>query len=353
MASNERRNLFLRGLFTAVDRLGAWGAAFVIPCIVIGISVVLRLILGWIEHRPTDLLFFVNVVVVNGSIALPVALYLHRLIGHLVKLHAVRDDLANKLTVALHRAEDANKAKSAFLANMSHELRTPLNAIIGFSEIMRDQHLMPLSAKRQSEYAGDIYDSGQHLLAIINDILDLSKIEAGAMRIDDAKAFGLKSAVEASLRIVAPIAKKQQVELLCEFEAGGVSILGVERMVRQILINIITNAVKFTPQGGKVYVKERYDTRNAVTIIITDTGVGMSDDDIVKALLPFSQVSNVMSNKHKGTGLGLPLAKAMLELHGGTFDITSIPFEGTSVSLSFPPERVRHEPAALAQAIAS
>jgi signal transduction histidine kinase len=343
MSQKERRNHILRGLLSAVDRLGSLGIVLGFPCLVITISLVLRLTLGWIENRPTDLLLFVNLVVVNGSVSLPIALYLQRLVRQLVSLHAVRNDLTSQLSVALHRAEDANKAKSAFLANMSHELRTPLNAIIGFSEIMRDQHLMPLSAKRQSEYAGDIHESGQHLLAIINDILDLSKIEAGAMRLDDAKAFALKGAIEASLRIVAPIAKRQKIELISEFANMEISVLGVERMVRQILINIITNAVKFTPQGGKVYVKEELDSRNAVTIVITDTGVGMSDEDIVKALLPFSQVSNAMSNKHKGTGLGLPLAKAMLELHGGVFSITSVPFEGTSVSLSFPQDRVRYE----------
>lgn len=340
MKREERRNLFLRALFVALDDTGMWGTMLFFPLVVIIISIAARLLLGWIENRPADTLLFVNVAVVNGLVSFPIALYLQRLVRHLARLHDVRNDLSDQLTIALHRAEDANKAKSAFLANMSHELRTPLNAIIGFSEIIRDQHLMPLTAKRQSEYAGDIYDSGQHLLAIINDVLDLSKIEAGAMHLEDAKAFDLRNAIDASLRIVSPIAKRQKVELRCQFDAGGIAILGVERMVRQILINIITNAVKFTPEGGQVQVKGRFDLQNSVTIIIQDSGVGMSQEDIVKALLPFSQVSNVMSNKHKGTGLGLPLAKAMLELHGGTLSIASVPYEGTSVSLCFPPDRV-------------
>ncbi len=336
----DRRNHFLRSLTTAADKLGVWVTTLVLTSVSVGMAIGLRLLLESIENRPFDFFMFINVALVNGLVALPIALYLQRLIHHLSELQKHRNELSAGLAVALRRAEDANKAKSAFLANMSHELRTPLNAIIGFSEIIRDQHLLPADSKRYSEYAGDIHDSGQHLLAIINDILDLSKIEAGAMRLDDAKAFELDSAIEASLRIVAPIAKKQKVILERVFEVPGLRIVGAERMIRQILINIITNAVKFTPAGGKVRISGQRNATNAVTVIITDTGVGMSDDDIVKALLPFSQVSNVMSNKHKGTGLGLPLAKAMLELHGGTFQITSVPFEGTSVSLGFPAARV-------------
>jgi signal transduction histidine kinase len=223
---------------------------------------------------------------------------------------------------------------------MSHELRTPLNAIMGFSEVMKDQHLGPVENPRYLAYAGDIHSSGRYLLGIINDILDLSKIEAGKMSVDAAEEFPLRQALEASLSICGNLAEKFGVRLNVKLPPDHVRLLAVERMVRQILINLVGNAVKFTPLGGSVEVSGGHLTDGGYAITVQDSGIGMSEDDIAKALTPFGQVENKMTATHNGTGLGLPLAKAMLELHGGRLEIHSVPGRGTSVILKFPAGRV-------------
>jgi signal transduction histidine kinase len=240
-----------------------------------------------------------------------------------------------ELAAARDEAKDADRAKSAFLANMSHELRTPLNAIIGFSEMMLGGVYGPLNDK-YAEYAGDIRSSGVHLKNILNDILDLSKIDAGAMQIYP-RPVSLAETAEACRRIVTPMA-----------EAGGVvlSIVIQDRMplfeldptrFQQALLNILSNAVKFTPRDGHVEVRARLERLECIISVI-DTGIGMTAEGVQLALKPFRQVDSNLNRRFEGTGLGLPLAKALTELHGGRITIESEPEKGTIVQLHLPAE---------------
>jgi len=272
-------------------------------------------------------------------VSVPLILYSRRVIDQLHESRAALEDMARRLAVAAEEAHHANRAKSAFLANMSHELRTPLNAILGFSEVMKDQHMGPVNNPRYLAYCRDIHASGRYLLGIINDILDLSKIEAGKMSLDSAEEFALAGTITASLDLVEPLAVKFGVALSAELPPPELRPVAVERMVRQILINLIGNAVKFTPAGGTVHVSgEQIQSGYAVTV--RDTGVGMKPEDIAHALTPFGQIENKMSANHTGTGLGLPLAKAMAELHGASLAVESAPQQGTKVVLTFPAARL-------------
>jgi two-component system cell cycle sensor histidine kinase PleC len=250
------------------------------------------------------------------------------------------DEMSRRLQISVEQAEAANRAKSAFLANMSHELRTPLNAIMGFSEVMKEQHLGPMHNPRYLVYAGDILASGRYLLGIINDILDLSKIEAGKMTVENAEEFPLRLALEGSLAICTALGEKFGIGIESRLPPDTVRILAVERMIRQIMINLVGNAVKFTPAGGKVQVAGSPTPDGGYVVTVQDSGIGMSEQDIVKALTPFGQVENKMTATHNGTGLGLPLAKAMLELHDGRLEITSRPGAGTRIALYFPASRI-------------
>jgi two-component system cell cycle sensor histidine kinase PleC len=222
---------------------------------------------------------------------------------------------------------------------MSHELRTPLNAIMGFSEVMKDQHLGPVNNPRYLSYAKDIHASGRYLLGIINDILDLSKIEAGKMSLESAEQFDFLPTVEASLAMIESLAAKFDVAVVNAVAPCDVGLLAVERMVRQILINLVGNAIKFTPAGGQVRLSGLRLADGGFALTVADNGVGMSEEDVAQALTPFGQISNMMSARHTGTGLGLPLAAAMMELHGGRLAIASAPQCGTTVTLHFPASR--------------
>ena len=219
---------------------------------------------------------------------------------------------------------------------MSHELRTPLNAILGFSEIMKDQHLGPVNNPRYLSYAGDIYASGRHLLGIINDLLDLSKIEAGKMSLDSADEFELTPCVRAALAMMAGLGEKYGVRTVVGLSEDGARLVAVERMVRQIVINLVGNAIKFTPAGGSIHVENGPSPDGHYVLVVRDSGIGMTEKEIANALVPFGQNRTKMTAKHDGTGLGLPLAKAMLELHGGSLAIASRPAEGTTVTLHSP-----------------
>jgi two-component system cell cycle sensor histidine kinase PleC len=237
-------------------------------------------------------------------------------------------------------AEFANRAKSEFLANMSHELRTPLNAIIGFSEVIAGEMMGPVGTPRYAGYAGDIRDSARHLLQIINDLLDLSKLEAGKQELHE-EVLALPGLVEDSLRLVRERAASSGIELRVELAGDLPGLRADERMLKQILINLLTNAVKFTPRGGRVTVSGRVVGQGAVELAVTDTGIGMSEAEIEVALTPFGQVESALAREQKGTGLGLPLVRALAELHGGRLELQSEPGAGTTVAITFPPERAR------------
>lgn len=231
------------------------------------------------------------------------------------------------------RAEEANQSKSEFLANMSHELRTPLNAINGFSDIMKKEMFGPLGDPRYREYISDILFSGQHLLSLINDILDMSKIEAGKMSLN-SESMSISDMITQVLRIVRGRADENRLKLVHnEIEAHDIE--ADPRAVKQILLNLATNAIKFTPEGGTVTLKVEAKA-TGIIIHVSDTGIGISQDDIARLAQPFEQIDSQHSRKHEGTGLGLALSKSLVELHGGNFNITSELGEGTTVTFTLP-----------------
>ncbi len=240
---------------------------------------------------------------------------------------------------AKEQADFANRSKSEFLANMSHELRTPLNAIIGFAEIIKDQLFGPVGQAQYVEYAKDIYDSGGLLLSLINDILDMSKIEAGKRDLAEAE-LDVAKLVRSVGVLVDSRAKLGKVKLIWDVPKEVPHLRGEERALKQILTNLLTNAIKFTPENGTVTLAAMSDEQNNMRISVTDTGIGIAEEDISIALAPFGQIESALSRKHQGTGLGLPLTKALVELHGGVLDLQSKLGQGTTVTLIFPAERV-------------
>ncbi len=234
-------------------------------------------------------------------------------------------------------ADEANRAKSDFLAMMSHELRTPLNAILGFAEIIRD-HGAALAPGKASEYASDIHSSGMLLLTLVNDVLDLSKAEAGMMELQLAPV-DVSEVVGRSLRMIKERAARQAITLSGKTDTGLPPLHADDRKLLQILLNLLSNAVKFTPRGGQVTVTAVCETKGVLAIKVEDTGIGIAAEHLAKALSAFGQIDNLLTREHSGTGLGLPLAKRLTELHGGTFDIESQVGIGTTITLRFPLDR--------------
>src|SRR5262249_30571915 len=229
-------------------------------------------------------------------------------------------DLAEKYAEEKTRAEEANQAKSKFLANMSHELRTPLNAIIGFSEIMESGMFGPLGTDKYREYCHDIHQSGQYLLEVINDILDMSKIEAGRIRLDPEE-IEVEAFLNDAMRVVSGRADDKRIELVARI-SRGVRLTADHRLLKQIVLNLLSNAVKFTPEGGRISVRARA-ARSAVSIAIVDTGIGIPKDALARLGRPFEQVESQLTKSQQGSGLGLAIAKSLIELHDGTMRIRS------------------------------
>ncbi len=254
------------------------------------------------------------------------------LIGELEQAKSISDE-------ARHRAESANVAKSRFLAQMSHELRTPLNAILGFSEVMKSEifgaHAIPV----YKEYSADIHNSGVHLLNLINEILDLSRIEAGRYELNE-EAVSLVHVVADCHHLLKLRASSRGITIHEVFEHNMPRIWGDERATRQIVLNLLSNSIKFTPQGGEIWLKVGWTASGGQYLSVKDTGSGIAEDEIPIVLASFGQGSNSIKSAEQGAGLGLPIAKSLIDMHGGTFTLKSKLRIGTEVIVTFPPERV-------------
>jgi len=240
-----------------------------------------------------------------------------------------------KLLQALSQAELANRAKSDFLANMSHELRTPLNAIIGFAEAVSSELLGPVYDKKQLEYIKDIHTSGLLLLSIINDVLDMSKIEAGKFELV-RENVPMQPLIREAVRMVSERAKSRKLALVATVPDEEISVWGDERAIKQILLNLLSNAVKFSNEGGQVDIRASLDDAGDLVLEVEDYGIGMSEIEVGRALEPFGQAKPAVTKTHGGTGLGLPIAKGLANAHGGNLVIRSSPRQGTRVSILLP-----------------
>ncbi|MBX2833686.1 MAG: PAS domain S-box protein [Micavibrio sp.] len=251
----------------------------------------------------------------------------------------LRKQMEQSLRVAKDQADSSNRSKSLFLANMSHELRTPLNAILGFSEMMIDETFGPLGHAKYKEYLGDVHSSANHLLEIINEVLDMSKIEAGRIDLDEEE-IEVSEMIASTLRMLDSRAFGKNVRLEAVYPENLPMLFADPRLMRQIMINLVGNAVKFSHANSTVTVEVDVHFDKALTIIVRDQGVGIPADKINEALEPFGQVYDTADNSlHQGTGLGLPLAKAMTRLHGGTLEIKSQVGKGTAIYVHMPSER--------------
>jgi signal transduction histidine kinase len=247
--------------------------------------------------------------------------------------------LANRAAEQQQTAEAASVAKSQFLANISHELRTPLNAILGFSEIMKSEMFGPLGSPQYRGYAADIHDSGSHLLTVINDILDLSKIEAGKFELNEEDC-DVPRLVRDAVRFVAERADSAGLGLQQRLAPALPAVRADGRLIKQILLNLLSNAIKFSQAGGMVTVAAAIDREGGLSLTVADTGIGIAADQLERVLQPFTQVENTLTRTHAGTGLGLPLCKSLIELHGGRLVLESAVGRGTAVTIMLPKERI-------------
>jgi two-component system cell cycle sensor histidine kinase PleC len=259
---------------------------------------------------------------------------------------AEKDELITQLEqakinsdLARLRAEEANLAKSRFLATMSHELRTPLNAILGFSEVMKGELFGVHNVPAYKEYSNDIHSSGEHLLMLINEILDLSRVEAGRYELRE-ESVALVNIVEDCRHLLTMRAKKRNIAITEAFEPQLPRIWADERAIRQVVLNLLSNAIKFTPQGGMITIKVGWTATGGQYFSVRDTGPGIPEDEIPIVMSSFGRGTLAQKNADEGTGLGLPIVKGLVELHGGSFVLKSKVREGTEVIVVLPPERI-------------
>jgi two-component system cell cycle sensor histidine kinase PleC len=305
---------------------------------------------------PVTALFWLRTLTASGEVASILALLIPVWVGFIIILGLAgriridqayqttfaNEDLSNALRASnddavqkRFEAEAANAAKTAFLANMSHELRTPLNAILGFSDIIAMQSLGPGAMARYSEYAGDIHASGAHLLSLINDLLDIAKIEAGKMEIDP-RPLDAAAALREIERLMMPRVRARGQTAAYRVPPDLPLVVADERAFRQIALNLISNAVKFTPEGGRIDIACRRADDGGLLLEVADNGPGMAPDKLEKVFQPFSQIDNRYGRQSGGTGLGLALVRGMAELHGGRAWLESAQGHGTTASVYFP-----------------
>jgi signal transduction histidine kinase len=259
-----------------------------------------------------------------------------RLRDHVAKL----EEMTASLQVALKAASAGNRAKSEFLATMSHELRTPLNAIIGFSEMMENETFGPLGHPKNSEYVRFISGSGKHLLALINDLLDLTKMDADRLELRE-ETFSVKAVINECIDMVEPRARSAKLAIDVALGPSLPELYADPSRVRQVLLNLLSNSLKFTPEGGEVHLTAD-EVTDSLIIEVADTGIGIAEEDIPVALSRFGQVDSSLARRFEGTGLGLPISKRLMELHGGSLELRSKGSgRGTTVRLAFPSQRLR------------
>ncbi len=276
---------------------------------------------------------------------------------YLVKGHSTADAMARSILYSIdrHKAEEmlraakekaelASRAKTEFLATMSHELRTPLNAIIGFSEVLLSEALGPLGHDRYKEYVSDIRSSGTHFLALVDEILDISRIECGRIELEES-AIDLAELIDFCLAPFEETIAAKGLDLSIRANGRASRVYGDRRMFKKILINLLSNAVKFTPAGGKIDLRADLDERGRFAISLVDTGIGIDKKDVDRILQPFERGETAFSRTHDGAGMGLALAKSLIEVHGGDLEIDSQPGRGTRVVLHLPRDRVVRETA--------
>jgi len=338
---NSGGSYIQRSMIDGVTRVFAYRRGWDYPVIV---AVGLDYYEGVASARAHSAMMFeltVSAALLLGGFALYLIQEIRNRTGREVELarERVKLETANaELVVSAERAEVANRAKSLFLANMTHELRTPLNAIIGFSQMIKGQIMGPLGKPVYVDYASDICRAGEHLLEIVTNLLDISRIEAGKIDLKD-EPLDPADLVSASIAAVRVQAEKKNIQLGADVPAVRPLIRGDALRLRQVVINLLSNAVKFT-EAGSVRVSLACDADGALSITVSDTGIGMSPEEILTALEPFGQIENAITKKYEGTGLGLPLARHLAELHGGSVIITSAKGSGTSVRVRLPPKRV-------------
>lgn len=244
-----------------------------------------------------------------------------------------------ELRQAKDEADAASRSKSAFLATMSHELRTPLNAIIGFADIMQNEIMGPVGSEQYRAYMADIHGSGMHLLQLINDILDLTKAEAGKLELHE-EIVDLAEAVRSVARVTRGQTELAGLKVVIDLPTDLLLLRADSRKTRQVLFNLIGNAAKFTPRGGSIRIHGRVDAQTGVSITVSDSGIGIASDNLARVFEAFVQVDSSLSRRHSGTGLGLPTAKAIMELHDGRLELRSALGKGTDATVIFPPERI-------------
>ena len=314
-----------------------WGWTFFVVC---NAAVLLALAMGSLQIFERQTLFMIATIF--GQLVLVLVfteLAKTMRVGEVAerRLIAVEDN-ARILQFAAREAEQANRAKSAFIANMSHEFRTPLNAMIGFSQMLQGAAGFKVPADKAHEYAKDIEQSANHLLALINDILDLSKIESGKVELaQDRISVGL--AFDAARQMMAVLVQEKNLKLVTEVVGKVPLLLADERSFNQILINLLSNAIKFTPPGGVIVLLATAAPDGGIEISLTDTGIGMDAATLGRVLKPFEQGETAYSRQSGGTGLGLPLVKSLLKLHEASFSIQSKPSSGTDIMIVFPKKR--------------
>jgi len=269
---------------------------------------------------------------------------------HLIRRKVYEADLR----MAKQAAEQASRTKSEFLANVSHELRTPLNAIIGFSEMIKLEVFGKIGDERYLSYVRDINSSGEHLLELINDILDISRIEAGKLELKRAQ-LNIRDTIQSGITLIQPMVKEKNIDLAVAVSEDLTQIFADGQRVQQIVINLLTNAVKFTDHGGRVSISAGHDADGNMVLTVSDTGIGIAAEDLEKVLQPFEQIENSLTRQNSGSGLGLPITLALVEMHGGTLRVQSVVGKGTEVCVILPrtAERAEDSPADSAESAES